>query len=57
MQFEPMGGFPSIIRADEDISEKTLESRGFATTNIVSISNIMDSKEERKFVYGIWIGG
>lgn len=46
MQFEPMGGFPSIIRADDDISEKTLESRGFTTTNIVSISNIMDSKKK-----------
>ncbi|XWV24870.1 n trans domain containing protein [Tupanvirus deep ocean] len=47
MQFEPVGGFPPIIRVDDArISEKTLESRGFATTNIVSISNIMDSKKK-----------
>lgn len=47
MQFEPMGGFPSIIRVkDSDINKKTLESRGFSTTNIVSISNIMDSKKK-----------
>ena len=47
MQFEPIGGFPSIIRIDEsDIDEKTLETRGFVTTNIVSISNIMDSKKK-----------
>ena len=47
MQFEPIGGFPSIVRVDDaKISEKTLESRGFATTNIVSINNIMDSKKK-----------
>lgn len=51
MQFEPIGGFPPIIRADDaKISEKTLESRGFSTTNIVSISNIMDSKKENLFM-------
>lgn len=47
MQFEPIGGFPSIIRIDDsNISEKTLESRGFSTSNIVSISNIMDVKKK-----------
>jgi hypothetical protein len=47
MQFEPIGGFPPIIKIDDSgISEKTLESRGFATTNIVSINNIMDSKKK-----------
>ncbi len=47
MQFEPTGGYPPIIRIDESkISGKTLESRGFATTNIVSINNIMDSKKK-----------
>lgn len=47
MQFEPIGGFPPIIRTDDiKIGEKTLESRGFATTNIVSINNIMDSKKK-----------
>lgn len=46
MQFEPLGGFPPIVRVDDKVVEKTLESRGFATTNIVSISNIMDSKKK-----------
>jgi hypothetical protein len=47
MQFEPIGGFPPIVRTDDTkINGKTLESRGFATTNIVSISNIMDSKKK-----------
>jgi len=47
MQFEPIGGFPSIIRVDDDnINEKTLESRGFATKNIVSIRHIMDLKKK-----------
>ena len=46
MQFEPIAGFPPIIREDDaNISEKTLESRGFATTNIVKIADIMKSKK------------
>ena len=47
MQFEPLGGFPPIIRVDDaKIGEKTLEARGFTTTNIVNISNIMDTKKK-----------
>lgn len=46
MSFEPMGGFPSIARIDEKITDKTLESRGFAVPNIVSINNIMESKKK-----------
>lgn len=46
MSFEPMGGFPSIVRSDEKVAEKTLESRGFAASNIVSIGNIMESKKK-----------
>ena len=46
MQFEPVGGFPSFVLEENNISEKTLESRGFAATNIVSINNIMDSKKK-----------
>lgn len=52
MQFEPLGGFPPIVRV-EDIKpkEKALESRGFATTNIVNIGNIMDTeKKENLFI-------
>ena len=47
MSFEPSYGFPGIIREDDiDVSKETLESRGFATTNIVNISNIMESKKK-----------
>ena len=47
MSFEPLAGFPPIIREeDTKIPEKTLESRGFSTTNIVSINKIMDSKKK-----------
>lgn len=49
MEFEPLGGFPPIVRTtDTKIQEKTLESRGFAT-NIVSIGNIMDAKRKEDF--------
>ena len=47
MQFETMGGYPPIIRDDDaKINEKTLESRGFAITNIVNINNIMELKKK-----------
>lgn len=47
MSFEPMGGFPSIIRLkNEKVTKQTLESRGFGTTNIVSINNIMENKKK-----------
>ena len=46
-QFEPIGGFPPIVREEDvKIGEKSLESRGFSTTNIVSINKIMDSKKK-----------
>ena len=48
MQFEPIGGFPALIREEDAvISEKTLESRGFATTNIVDIANIMQERKKQ----------
>lgn len=54
MPFEPRGGFPPLIRLQENVEEKTLETRGFATTNIVNIANIMDTKkkEELFFAFG-----
>ena len=46
-QFEPMGGFPPIIRKNyAKISGTTLESRGFGTTNIVGIGEIINSKKK-----------
>lgn len=51
MQFEPMGGFPPIIISDDVvISDKTLESRGFQSTNIVNIGNIMKAKKKEDFL-------
>jgi hypothetical protein len=45
--FIPLGGYPPLYRKDDKkASEKTLESRGFVSTNIVSISNIMSSKKK-----------
>ena len=46
MQFEPVGGFPPIIRVDDNISNKTTETRGFVATNIVNIGNIMSNKKK-----------
>jgi len=49
MQFEPLGGFPPIIRKDDNnITEKTLETRGFvATSKIASINEIMSAKKKK----------
>lgn len=47
MQFEPIGGYPSLTVVNKNkIQNKTLESRGFSTTNIVSINDIMNSKKK-----------
>lgn len=47
MQFEPMGGFPPIIREeDAKPTKEALELRGFATTDIVSIDKIMSAKKK-----------
>lgn len=44
--FEPTAGFPPLVRADDTaVPEGTLESRGFST-NIVNISNIIESKKK-----------
>lgn len=51
MAFEPRGGFPPIIRIKkEDISSKTLETRGFVSSNIVSINDIMNQKKKTLFL-------
>lgn len=47
MSFDPIGGMIAIVRVeDPEVTEKTLESRGFATTNIVNISDIMEAKKK-----------
>ena len=47
MPFEPIGGFPPIMRKDASaLSEKSLEARGFETTSIVNISDIMINKKK-----------
>lgn len=46
-KFEPMYGFPSLIPIEKTkIPAKALEQRGFASTNIVSIGKIMDTKKK-----------
>ena len=46
-EFEPKGGFPPIIKIDnDDIPKQSEELRGFATTNIVNISKILGSKKK-----------
>lgn len=52
MQFEPIGGFPPIVRSQDDkINQKNLETRGFATTNIVSIGDIISRKKEQDLYF------
>lgn len=47
MPFVPMGGFPPlVILEDEPVPEKTLETRGLPSTNIVSIGNIINVKKK-----------
>lgn len=47
MQFEPLGGYPPIVRTEEStISERAMETQGFATTKIVNIADIMQSKKK-----------
>lgn len=47
MPFEPIGGFPPIMKKDDaTVSEKSLETRGFETTSIVNISDIMKNKKK-----------
>jgi hypothetical protein len=52
--FIPIGGFPPIIKIEPKIEQKTLESRGFQTKNIVSIGDIMKNKKKRRTIHGIW---
>lgn len=52
MEFIPIGGFPSIVRKeDTHVNKNITESRGFGTTNIVNIADIMGSKaKEQMFI-------
>lgn len=47
MQFEPKGGFPSIIKK-EKINKKILETRSYP--NIVDIENVYKNKSETDFL-------
>lgn len=48
--FIPMGGFPPLIRkSDLKNAGKALDTRNFQSTNIVSISNIMNKKKKKGF--------
>lgn len=44
-----MFGFPPIVKKKEKkISTETLESRGFSTTNIIDIADILEKKKNRE---------
>uniref|UniRef100_A0A6G6ACT3 Uncharacterized protein n=1 Tax=Borely moumouvirus TaxID=2712067 RepID=A0A6G6ACT3_9VIRU len=52
MQFRPMGGFPPIIKNNkENINDNILDTRGFATTNIVSIGDIINNKKKQDLYF------
>ncbi|AGF85238.1 hypothetical protein QJ854_gp544 [Moumouvirus goulette] len=52
MQFQPMGGFPPIIRNKKNnIDDNILETRGFTTTNIVSIGDIINNKKKQDLYF------
>jgi hypothetical protein len=48
MGFTPVGGFISIVRTeDTTLKKNVLENRGFSSTNIVSIAEIMNYKKKK----------
>lgn len=40
-----MGGYPLVVRKEANVTSETLEKRGFATTNIVSMAEILKNKK------------
>ena len=45
MSFVPKGGYPPIMKIEEGKLDKVPENRGFSSTNIVSINDIMNMKK------------
>jgi hypothetical protein len=50
MQFEPLGGFPPLIRV-EDVKttgdeKKNVSTRGFSSANIINIRNILNQQKK-----------
>lgn len=50
MEFKPMGGFPPIKRKNQQLPIKKLDTRGFVSTNIVSIGNILNTTKKEDFI-------
>lgn len=48
--FEPIGGYPPLIRIENKIGEEKIESRSFENKNIINIKNIIDSKKKSTFI-------
>lgn len=48
--FEPIGGYPPLIRLADDIDEKKIETRSFENSNIVNIKNIINTKKKDVFI-------
>ena len=50
MSFEPIGGYPGIIKKTKEINEKSaLETRGFVGTTL-NVKEILNKKASNKFV-------
>uniref|UniRef100_A0A6C0C807 Uncharacterized protein n=1 Tax=viral metagenome TaxID=1070528 RepID=A0A6C0C807_9ZZZZ len=50
MQFEPLGGFPPLVRV-EDVKitgdeKKNISTRGFSSANIINIRNILNQQKK-----------
>jgi len=55
MQFEPLGGFPPLVRVEDikitDNEKKNVSTRGFSSTNIINIRNILN-KQKKTYTEG-----
>jgi hypothetical protein len=50
MSFEPIGGYPPIIKKVNTVeNDVDLEKRGFQTTNFLSISKILENNRKTTF--------
>lgn len=50
MDFKPMGGFPPIKKRNLQVPAKKLDTRGFVSSNIVNIGNILNSTKKEDFI-------
>lgn len=50
MQFEPLGGFPPLMRIEDvkitDDDKKNVSTRGFSSASIINIRNILNQQKK-----------